>query len=135
MNLAISDLVKQSALALGFELVGIARSDDPSLSAAIERYSKWVDSGFGASMEYLKRHTDQKASPESFLPGCKSVVCVAMLYGAEPELDDPTRAQVSLYTRGADYHELMSEKLKTLAEALEKEHGVKARTFADAEPV
>lgn len=133
----LGEEVKQKALELGFDLVGIARADDAQLRNAVGRYNEWLDQGFGASMDYLKRHTAQKADPSMLLSECKSVVCVALLYAPEklPSNDDPTRAQVSIYTRGGDYHEFMTAKLKELADWIAREHGVNARPFVDSEPV
>lgn len=131
----LENKIKQTALELGFDLVGIASTGDPALKEAVARYSRWLDAGYGAGMEYLKRHAEIKESPEKYLPGCKSVVCVALLYGESVPPADGTTAEVSLYTRGADYHELMTAKLEELARALNERHGIEARSFVDSKPV
>jgi epoxyqueuosine reductase len=133
---ALTEFLCERAQALGFELFGAASANDPMLASAIERYSKWNSAGLGATMEYLRRHTELKAHPERLLAGVKSVFCVGLLYGQElAPASDAARARVSLYTRGADYHELMRQKLDELAAALSKEHAVASRAFVDSEPV
>lgn len=127
--------IKQAVLDQGFHLVGISTADDPLLQEAVERYSTWVDAGRGATMDYLKRHADLKANPCKLLPDCRSIISVAMLYGTEAVTEDARRAQVSLYTRGDDYHELMSRKLELLADWLKREHQITARAFVDSQPV
>jgi epoxyqueuosine reductase len=131
----LTDRLKQAALSLGFDLAGAASASDPALAGAMQRYSGWLDAGYGAGMEYLRRHAPFKASPGKLLPGWKSVLAVAMLYADKTPDDDPTRAQVSLYTRGRDYHDLIGEKLRMLADTVERESGGKARAFVDSEPV
>jgi epoxyqueuosine reductase len=131
-----SSLIKEAALGFGFDLAGVASADDPLLAEAVQRYSGWLDGGHGASMEYLRRHIPLKSDPSKLLQGVKSVVCVGLLYADahQPE-DDGSKALVSMYTRGRDYHELMGERLGKLAEWLGREHGARARPFVDSEPV
>lgn len=135
MRVEFAAWLKSRALELGFDLIGFADAADPLLGDAVERYSGWVEAGYGATMEYLRRHTELKAHPEKLLPGWRSVVCVGTLYGTAKAPDSGLNAQVSLYTRGADYHEVMRERLDVLAGELRDKHGVNARGFVDAEPV
>jgi epoxyqueuosine reductase len=127
-------LVKEKALELGFDLAGIAAADDPALSTARARYDDWLGKGHGASMEYLARHAPLKGEPGRMLEGCRSIVCVGLLYGEARGLDDATRALVSIYARGRDYHVVLRERLAELSRWLESS-GVRARAFVDSEPV
>lgn len=122
-------------MALGFELFGIASANDPELAAAIGHYDAWLADGNAATMEYLARHRNLKANPAALLPGFRSVVCVALCYGARDEGVDSAKAKVSLYTRGRDYHDVMLEKLETLGTWLERECGARSRPFVDSSPV
>lgn len=123
------------ARALGFELFGIASAGDPELPAAVAHYDAWLADGNAATMEYLTRHRDSKADPSVLLPGFRSVVCVALCYGARDGEDRAAGAKVSLYTRGRDYHDVMSEKLEVLCGWLERECGARSRAFVDSSPV
>lgn len=127
--------LKARAFELGFELAGVASADDPTLGQAVERYSNWLDQGFGATMSYLERHLDQKSSPRKLLEECRSVFCVGLLYGVEEPQRKSPGALVSKYTRGRDYHEVMTEKLTELSTWLEREHGVRSKIFVDSAPV
>jgi epoxyqueuosine reductase len=129
--------VKQECIALGFDLVGIANANDPALDIAQSRYSDWLTLGFSASMDYLARHESKKADPQLFFEGTRSFLCVGLLYGAATQLahHDETRALVSLYTRGRDYHLEMQSRLKQLAEVLASKYSIQSRIFTDAEPV
>ena len=135
MQGGLSASLKDEAMALGFELVGVASAADPLLAEAVERYSRWVSAGHGATMDYLARHIELKAHPEKLLAGFRSVVCVGLLYGAPTPEENSERAQVSLYARGQDYHELMTERLERLARVVRERHGAQARAFVDSQPV
>ena len=124
MSEMLEEEIKNIALELGFDLVGIASTNDPSLNLAISRYSEWLDAGHGASMEYLERHKEIKANPNLFLPEAKSVICVALLYAQETLPSQGDQAQVSLYTRGVDYHEVIDEKMASLSERIKERFNI-----------
>jgi epoxyqueuosine reductase len=128
--------LKKKAQDLGFDLVGVASTADPALATEMERYHHWVDAGRGASMDYLRRHEPMKANPALFLPGARSVIAVGMVYGAEKPTASPDTAQISLYARGPDYHDVLGTKLEELAAyARTLEAGAATRTYVDKEPV
>lgn len=135
MSTLLAREIKQAALDLGFDLVGVASTNDSALGQAVERYSRWVDSGYAASMDYLKRHAEIKSQPEKFLAGARSVVCVALLYAEPAPPADEKSALVSVYTRGEDYHELIEKKLEELSRLLREKHGIESRAYVDSKPV
>ena len=53
--------------------------------AAEARYRRWLAQGRHGSMAYLERHAPFKANPEALLPGCRSVLVVALGYYQTPE--------------------------------------------------
>jgi epoxyqueuosine reductase len=73
----LKNAIKDRALAIGFDLAGVAPIsvwDDLAFSRA------WVERGYSGSMSYLanpKRH-----DPRLVLPSAKSVVCVGLVYNA-----------------------------------------------------
>ncbi|MEW6057582.1 MAG: QueG-associated DUF1730 domain-containing protein, partial [Bdellovibrionota bacterium] len=119
----LEESIKADALNLGFDLVGIASASDPLLFETTEKYSDWLDNGYGASMTYLERHLPLKANPGALLPSLKSVLCVGLYYGTSSSNHDQNKAQVSIYTRGKDYHDVLEERLELLAKELQKKHG------------
>jgi epoxyqueuosine reductase len=86
-------------------------------------------------MDYLARTRAERGDPARLLPGCRSVVAVALAYG--PREDDPSWAPVSLYARGGDYHDLMRGRLRALAEYLREAGGptVESRAAVDTSAV
>jgi len=125
--------IKEQAHALGFELAGIA----PATPAdCFERLRDWLDRGFAGEMEYMHRHVDARRKPSSILPEVRSVVMVGMNYapgvsGQGPGVSEKsnnrpaassltpdnlplTTARVARYAHGADYHDVMRQRLKQL---------------------
>ena len=49
------------------------------------RYRRWLAAGRHGSMAYLERHAPFKADPTALLPGCRSVLMVALGYYQTPE--------------------------------------------------
>ena len=69
--------VKQRALDLGFDLVGIAPID---LWKDLEFSRQWVEKGFNGEMQYLAN--PKRFDPRLILPSAKSAICVGLVYNA-----------------------------------------------------
>ena len=130
--------VKELALELGFDLVGIASSEAfaDHQSVTLER----VDAGL---MEGLPWYTEawvrRGCSPEELLPGARSIITVGMSYYAEESnmVDSATKGKVARYAWGDDYHQVMKGKLRTLAEALSQrlDSRAESRWYVDDGPM
>src|SRR5207302_9871990 len=74
----------------------------------------WLDAGYAGTMSYLGRGRADRLDPARLLPGCRSVVAVAMSYNpAETTTDDDWRP-VSRYAGGRDYHDVIRPRLVEL---------------------
>ena len=127
--------LKAQAVALGFHKVAVARA------APLERdraaLSAWLRGDRHATMAWMAKDPDKRADPEAMLPGCKSVVALAVNYwtGETESEAREGRARVARYAQGRDYHKVMGRKLKELAEWLSTASGAASRTFVDTGPV
>jgi len=132
---ALTSALKARALALGFHKVAIAAS------APLERdraaLAAWLRGDRHATMAWMAREPGKRSDPELMLPGCKSVVALAINYFAGAAEGDakPGAARVARYARGRDYHKVLGRKLKELAAWLATESGAASRTFVDTGPV
>lgn len=122
---------------LGFDSVAVTGVD---LSTAEAGLADWLVQGFHGDMDYMARHGMKRARPAELVPGTLRVISARMNYwpdAAEAEriLGDSTRAYVSRYALGRDYHKLMRSRLQQLADriAVEMPHG--HRVFVDSAPV
>ena len=112
-----ADEVRALARECGFELAGVARAA-PAEDAA--RYREWVEAVHAGEMRYL---TDYRAAvredPRNLLASARSVVCVGKLYQTpwphSTHFDDVSRAWISRYAWGDDYHDVMRRGLEQLA--------------------
>jgi epoxyqueuosine reductase len=134
---AMATLVKQQALALGFDVVGIAGADP---SQHRDYFRKWIDDGKAGEMQYLASRFDERTDPGQFLPGARSVVCVAMNY--HTPLESPagdaatTNGRIARYALGDDYHEIVKDRLHDLADWMrETVPGTHTRCGVDTAPV
>jgi epoxyqueuosine reductase len=131
---ALEDRLRQQAHALGFELVGIA----PAAPAdGFDRLRDWLARGFAGTMDYMRRHAEARRDPASVLPEVRSVVMVGINYlrrGAEE--GPPRRGRVARYARGADYHDVLRERLARLLAWLQGERpGCRGRGVVDTAPL
>jgi epoxyqueuosine reductase len=140
IDMTLSEKVCDKALALGFDLVGIA----PALPVPhLDAYQEWLVKERHGQMAYLARpdRVERRRNPEAILPGVRSVVCVGLnYYACEPAshpADDPARGRISRYAWGIDYHDLMLQRLEELAAyaAAEADATVNHRAYVDTGPI
>jgi epoxyqueuosine reductase len=130
--------IKQWALALGFSEVGIADTD---LTLEESRLQHWLDQGMHGEMQYMAQHGMMRARPAELLPGTLRVISVRLDYlpkaaGFATTLSDPTQAYISRYALGRDYHKIIRQKLKQLADKISSIQGEFGfRPFVDSAPV
>jgi epoxyqueuosine reductase len=136
---ALTGAIKERAGELGFSLVGVAGADP---SGQIPFYKSWIEAGRHGEMAYLARPESigRRADLKSTLDGVRSVVVVAHEYYAEDPpgiADDPARAVIARYARGADYHDVMKEKLDALLAWIRErtEGDVRGRVYVDTGPI
>lgn len=122
--MSLSEKIRNQALALGFDLVGLAPARRAEHADAL---FQWLQNGRQAGMGWMARDPELRADPTRLLAGAKSVVCVALACRAEtpPAVcwDDPLRGRVARFAWGPDYHDLLIPRLEELAHFLERELG------------
>jgi len=133
----LTRLLREKALALGFDLFGVV---PVSRSETIEIYRAWLNKGYAGTMEYLERHSKLKEDPRNLLPETLSLVALGCNYNTgnpSPVTHDPSKARISRYAWGDDYHEIIHTKLKALEYYLCNELNTAnhTRSFVDSGPV
>lgn len=128
--------IKPWAQELGFDLIGIAPAQPPEHAESMPR---WLERGFHGDMHYLTRHFAQRTDPTQLVPGAKSIICTALSY-FRPTVDHPdhvSRGRVARYAWGRDYHDIMRDKLKLLADRITTQTPapVLTRCFVDTAPL
>ncbi len=127
--------VKEKALSLGFDRVGIAAADADAPDSAVARLQAWLALGYHGDMAWM-------ANPKRFdiracMPEVRSLICVALNYYTRHQRPQGKEyGKISRYGWGRDYHKVMDKKLKALAYWLQAQgEGIKARYYADTGPV
>jgi epoxyqueuosine reductase len=129
--------VKRRARELGFDLVGVAPA---GASAYRDYFRQWLDAGAAGEMRYLHNRFEERTDPSAYVPGARSVVCVAMNYHAPlepvPEAERGSHGRVARYALGDDYHELIKSRLHALADWLRAQFPeAQTRAAVDTAPV
>lgn len=131
--------IREWGAELGFQQVGIS---DVALVEDEARLKAWLERGWHGEMTYMAKHGVKRSRPALLVPRTVSVIVARMNYLTEPneqaaaELANPTRAYVSRYALGRDYHKLMRSRLKKLANRVATEIGDYGyRVFTDSAPV
>ena len=135
---ALAEQIKLWGSELGFQQIGIS---DVDLSCHEAELQRWLDAGYHGEMDWMARHGMMRARPDELLPGTVRVISVRMDY-LPPEakfaanLKDPTQAYISRYALGRDYHKLVRNQLKKLAQKIEQEvEQLGYRPFVDSAPI
>ncbi len=133
------DSIRRWGDELGFQQVGIS---DIDLSQAEQRLRDWLDNEYHGEMGYMSGHGLKRSRPGMLVPGTMSVISVRMDYFPQDQqiatdlLDHPSKAYVSRYALGRDYHKVMRARLRALARKIEAKIGpLGHRVFVDSAPV
>ncbi len=137
---ALAQDIRRWGEALGFQRLGITDTD---LSAYREKVRSALAAGRHGTMSYLTRNLDKRLDPARLEPGTCRVIVARMNYltdGAEPirVLRDGSRAYVSRYALGRDYHKVLRPRLAKLAQQIDaaaQSAGGHYRAFTDSAPV
>jgi epoxyqueuosine reductase len=135
---ALAARIKVWGQALGFQSVGIS---DTHLDAAEAHLLQWLADGHHGSMDYMAKHGIKRARPAELVPGTLRVISARMNYypenakDTEDVLADGSRAFISRYALGRDYHKVMRNRLEKLAQQIRADFNCQCRVFTDSAPV
>ena len=137
---SLTPRLKQHAVGLGFDLVGIAPAGPLAQADALRR---WLARGYHGDMGYLAR-SDAVAAREDVrqrLPAARSLIVLGVSHPVWPlpaELAlDPARGRIASYAWGEDYHELLKPRLYALDRWLRQQSGraTPGKISVDSAPV
>ncbi len=126
--------IKEEAIALGFDRVGIA----PVEAVPDDKLLSWLRLEYQGEMRYMARQIEKRLDPNRILPGAKSVVSVALNYYHDYGLayEDAAAGVISRYASGDDYHQVLGTKLKALLQKiLELCPAAHGKSYVDTGPV
>ncbi len=135
----LASLIKAWAMELGFQQTGITGVD---LGEDEEHLMAWLDKQRHGEMGYMEKHGTRRSRPADLETGTLRVISVRMDYfpaevaNSNMILGDETKAYISRYALGRDYHKLLRKRLQKLADKVQEVTGdFGYRVFVDSAPV
>ena len=130
-------LIREQALALGFDACGFTRVEEAWPASA--RLHTFVDEGRHGEMGWIETTRERRAHPRAMWEGARSAVVLGMNYGPDidplSQLEAKDRAAISVYAQGDDYHEVVKKRLKALGGWMARELGGELKVFVDTAPL
>ncbi len=133
----LSDMIRTEASNLGLDAVGITRlADDPELSARLAHFLSEKRHG---DMDWMETHADRRSGPLKLWPEARSAIIFGQSY-APPDnpldaLAHRSKAAISVYAKGRDYHDVLKKKIKQLARSFAERSGADVKVFVDTAPL
>ncbi|MBA3661572.1 MAG: tRNA epoxyqueuosine(34) reductase QueG [Gammaproteobacteria bacterium] len=134
----IAQQIKAWGKALGFQQIGITDTD---LKHYHKHFFQFLKKNYQGSMHYLKKNVRKRLQPRTLLPGTIRIISARMDYFPPDTesfriLKDGSKAYISRYALGRDYHRLMRKRLDQLALKINNEiTPLGYRAFCDSAPV
>ena len=134
--------LNREAEALGFADLRICQTVDAASREKILR--EFVDMGYHGSMAWMEDTLARRAHPNNLWSDVRSVIMLGFNYGPEedprPLLKARSKANISVYARHRDYHDLIKGRLKQLSAKLlsrvrDSHPGGEIKVFVDTAPV
>lgn len=136
-NRTLVNALQDRAKVEGFVAFGIAPGRLAPLAS--ERLQQWLREGLHGDMLWMESRADERANPDILWPEVKSVIMLGMSYAPPQDpmvlADQDTRARISVYAQGRDYHDVVKGALKRLAGWLAHEADAGVKVFVDTAPV
>ena len=86
-------------------------------------------------MDWLARDPERRGDPQKFWSEARSVIMLGVNYGGEHDplviLRQRNRGAISIYAQRSDYHDVIKQRLKMLAQWLAQQAGGEMKVFVD----
>ncbi|WGD52718.1 tRNA epoxyqueuosine(34) reductase QueG [Bradyrhizobium sp. CB1650] len=127
----------REARALGFDCIGITAPG--AIEHAGRYFLEFIASGGHGDMGWLAAQPERRLDPRGLWQDVRSVIMLGVNYGPDQDplaiLQERTRAAISVYAQGDDYHDLVKKRLKALARWLVATAPSEVKVFVDTAAV
>ncbi len=126
--------IKAWAAEIGFDDCRIALAKEASHA---NLFRDWIAEGKHGEMAWLERAPERRCDPREVLPGCKSIICLALNYypGRSPFPEGHEGGyRIARYAWNEDYHDLIEKRLREFDGKLQSLGGTQ-RFYVDTGPV
>ena len=131
----MKERVRQRARQLGFDDCRFTTAKPPE---SAEHFKRWLGEGQHGEMNYLVRNAHKRLDPQQILAGAKSIITLAVSYGSPQQegAKDRYSGAIAAYARFTDYHLVIGERLKTLADFINgSSHETRSLWYVDTGPL
>jgi len=129
----IKNRIKEQAVSLGFLEMKVAKYE--ILINEIQNYSKWIKSGYNATMKWMEKNIDKRMNLRNVLDNAQSVLVFSHSYFTGIDHTD-NNYKISRYAWGDDYHSILLEKLKKIENFLISLFpNCKTKSYVDTGPI
>jgi len=133
----LREALTREALALGFDCIGITAPG--TIEKAGAHFLEFIASGGHGDMDWLAAQPERRVDPCGLWADVRSVIMLGVNYGPDSDplaiLEQRTRAAISVYAQGDDYHDLIKKRLKALARWLVATAPSDVKVFVDTAAV
>lgn len=134
----LTDVLRNHALSLGFNLMGVMPAKE--LNQDELAMLRWLDEGKHGDMAYLGRDPLRRTRPKNVLLEVKSIIVLAMNYfqnGKAERTSGGPIGRIARYAWGEDYHAVIEERLSNFEAFIRREAGAetKLKSYVDHGPV
>ena len=147
----MKEKIRQRARELGFDDCRFTTADVP---ASARQFQNWLAEKRHGEMAWLERTASKRVDPQRVLPEARSVICLAASYATGDECRETSdelssmsdsrhpspvtrHASIARYAQFDDYHDVLGERLKMLAEFVNQLGGADTRSlwYVDTGPL
>ena len=129
--------LEAKAFELGFDQFGITEAH--TSAAVVDGFRSFIKKGHHGTMAWLAERMPEREQPRTLWPEARAVIMLGINYGPKDDprllLGHPNMANISVYARGKDYHDLVKKRLKTMARWMVGEFDCDLKVFVDTAPV
>ncbi len=133
----LKNWLKSRAAAEGFGKLGV--TGPAALRTSQDQLYSFLEAGFHGEMGWLAANREKRGDPKILWSDVQSIVMLGFNYAptANPlaALERRSNAAISVYAQGADYHDVMKGKLKSIAGDFARISGAEVKIFVDTAPV
>jgi epoxyqueuosine reductase len=115
-------VIRQQARELGFDDYRVTTANAPE---SAPRFTQWLAERRHGEMAYLERTAAKRVEPQQVLPGARSIITLAASYH-DPNWES---GSIARYARYHDYHDILGERLKQLADFVSQLGGEGTRSM------
>jgi epoxyqueuosine reductase len=142
--------LRDQAAGLGFEVIGFVPA---KATTEFDHLQSWVENGYAGSMDYIASRLDAYRHPEGVLPGCQTLMMLALPYASHPRTTprkstgstrvgdsapkNRSAGTIASYASGSiDYHDWIHDRLRILVKSIQTMFpGTVTRGVVDTAPL